>query len=1118
MSGSSRTLLSYLHRLATPTLADATLLARWRDQRDQDAFALLMARHGPMVLGVCRRILGDMQDAEDVFQATFLVLSRKAAKLRRPEALASFLYGVAVRLARKARASAKRRKLVQPSAEAPEPVDPRPQPLDVLTGRELLAVLDAEIARLPERYRLPLLLCLLQGKTVEEAARHLGWSIGSLRGRLERGREKLRQRLGRRGLGLSVGAVALLAPAVVPEKLLADSLRHLSGPVPAAISALAGGMMPALKLKIIGLALVLVTAVGLGAGLSLRGTPETHTPIASAQAEPQAQSKNEPRRDRSGDPLPPGAVARLGTVRFRHEGGIFQLSVSPDGRTLAAAAGKSVALWDSRTGRLTGRVAFKYDVHCVAFAPDGKSVAAGTMDCIVRLVDPASGKELRRFAGHQALFDREAFRNSIHGVAFSADGQRLVTWGSDETARLWDVRSGKELRTLDVKGWRTEQGGMYYLYFDVATNGKLVASATQESPKTLLLRDAKTGKVVHQLVHPADVGEAVFSPDGKTLAVPRGTWGQPGWIALWDLSSGKELGKLAGHKDTVCALAFSPDGKKLASSAWDATLRLWDLDARKELHKALSLDSVANLAFSPDGKTLFSSGGNQVRLWDVAAWRERQVAQGPRRGGVAFSFSPDGRRAASASGKTIWLWNTATGERIRSLEGHEADVRGLAFSTDGTALISTSESHVHHRSPMKDRTIRIWDLKTGQEQRRIPNTEKQINLIAFAPDRATFAVWSYDKDDRVLVRNIRTDAKPRSFALPPEESPGAGTLDALCFSPDGKILYASRYLHILRWDAATGRALPPLGKHDGGNAEIALSPDGRSLAALTTYDGTLYLWEIASKQKRLVVKSAGFATSVAFSPNGRLLALANTGYHFDQDGTPVGIENREQVRLVRIADGTVIHRFTGHIGGINSVSFSPDGRTLASSGQDTTVLLWDVTKVRKDAVKEAPPLTPEKLAELWKGLRGTAAEAHGCMWTLIAAPGQAVPFLGEKVKPVAVLDAERFARLLKKLDSDQFAQREEAAQELKKMGDAIEPALRKAIQDKPNLELRRRLQALLDELEGSERLRSLRAIEVLERIGDKPSRDLLRRWSDGAAGTWLTEETRMTIRRLRQHD
>jgi RNA polymerase sigma factor (sigma-70 family) len=154
-----------------------------------------MARHGPMVLGVCRRLLGDVHEAEDVFQAVFLVLARRASRLRQPEALAGFLHTIAVRLARKAYAAKRQRQRIETSADATEPVDPRPHPLDVISGRELLALLDEEIARLPERYRLPLVLCLLQGRTVEEAARLLGWSLGSLRGRLTRGRERLRQRL-----------------------------------------------------------------------------------------------------------------------------------------------------------------------------------------------------------------------------------------------------------------------------------------------------------------------------------------------------------------------------------------------------------------------------------------------------------------------------------------------------------------------------------------------------------------------------------------------------------------------------------------------------------------------------------------------------------------------------------------------------------------------------------------------------------------------------------------------------------------------------------------------------------------------------------------------------------
>lgn len=290
MSGHFHTLLSHLHRLSAPALPDATLLARWRDQRDHAAFALLTARHGPVVLGICRRILGDVPDTEDAFQATFVVLARKAGKLRRPEALASFLYGVALRIARKARA-AKRRQSVPLPSQTSEPMDRAPQPLDVLTGRELLALIDAEIARLPETYRLPLLLCLLQGRTVEDAARQLGWSIGSLRGRLERGREQLRRRLSRRGLGLSVGGIALLSPAVVPEKLLAESLRLLNGPIPSAIGVLAGSALSGMKWKIVCLSLFLFAAAGLGTGLALLQAPVADKPASSAPAAQPPQAK-----------------------------------------------------------------------------------------------------------------------------------------------------------------------------------------------------------------------------------------------------------------------------------------------------------------------------------------------------------------------------------------------------------------------------------------------------------------------------------------------------------------------------------------------------------------------------------------------------------------------------------------------------------------------------------------------------------------------------------------------------------------------------------------------------------------------------------------------------------
>src|SRR5919204_2562195 len=204
-------LLQYLHRLASPRVAstapDAELLHRFVRQHDEAAFAALVTRHGPLVLRVCGQVLQDAQAAEDCLQAVFLVLARRAGSLRRPEALAGWLHGVALRVACKARVAARR--VPGMPSHLPEPLDPRPGPLDALTARELLEVLHEEVARLPERYRLPLILCHLEGRTVEEAASQLGWTPGSVKGRLERGRKRLHARLVRRGVGTSGGPAGL---------------------------------------------------------------------------------------------------------------------------------------------------------------------------------------------------------------------------------------------------------------------------------------------------------------------------------------------------------------------------------------------------------------------------------------------------------------------------------------------------------------------------------------------------------------------------------------------------------------------------------------------------------------------------------------------------------------------------------------------------------------------------------------------------------------------------------------------------------------------------------------------------------------------------------------------
>src|SRR5262245_40424658 len=205
--------------------SDAHLLDRFVRGKDEAAFAGLMQRHGPMVMGVCRRVLRDAHAADDAFQATFLVLVRKAATLRRPHLLGNWLYGVAYRIALQARAAAAR----QPALGRQVESMPAAEPVDEKVWDELRPLLDAEVNRLPEKYRAPVVLCHLQGKTYAEAARALGWAEGTVSGRLARAREKLRKRLAQRGVTLSAAALSatlcLRGSAAVPAALAQITLR-----------------------------------------------------------------------------------------------------------------------------------------------------------------------------------------------------------------------------------------------------------------------------------------------------------------------------------------------------------------------------------------------------------------------------------------------------------------------------------------------------------------------------------------------------------------------------------------------------------------------------------------------------------------------------------------------------------------------------------------------------------------------------------------------------------------------------------------------------------------------------------------------------------------------------
>jgi RNA polymerase sigma factor (sigma-70 family) len=1093
--------VAHLRRLAEPACgADAELLAAFAARRDHDAFAELVRRHGPMVLATCRRLLGNHQDAEDAFQATFFLLARKAGAVGWRGSASPWLYTTACHVCRNARTRAARRRHHEAAAPAPPPAGDAPAEL---TARELLAVLDEELARLPERLRGPLVLCYLEGRTRDEAAGQLGWTLGTLKLRLERGRALLRARLTRRGLAPAVGLLALaLAPPAVPAGLMrttADTARML----------LAGGSVagPVAVLMRTGLcvspaAALRVAAVGLLTGTALTLCVGGRAGVADERPahQPPVGAAPDVRRDPVGDALPAGAVLRLGATAFAVPD-VVSVGFRAGGELLAVDRALNLTSWP--LNRPTAPMSF-------SLLPQGRS--------------PQSFPPNR--------------------PAVSADG-RLVAGAAEGTVIVWDVTGERPAEVL-----RRPAGNVYRLLF--STDGAwLAANEVSARAGKLLLCHVPT-KAWKELPLPgAYVASESFSADGARLAITDGRT-----VLVFDTAAGREVMRIAPPGRGAYGVALSPAGDTLAVlpaaviGAQPAAVPLLAVPSGEPAAGLTPpMSRAAWVAFAPDGKTVLLGGTDGARVWDAARGADVRTLSGPARSPPVFS--PDGRHLASHTGAAALVWEWATGRLVGRDPvgaGHWDAVMGVAFSPDGR-LIGTDSL---------DGEVIIWAADTGRSLWRARSSWGNDRRLVFTPDsRALVAV----ADDHVtpVMYDATTGRVVRRFAVPAERVNQEMTR-ALRLSPDGTTLTTDAHPVVLareaftvRWDVATGEQL--------GRVALALrggmpdqsptySPDGRwaMTGGRVTRIGT------DAESLEVVTPTEAFlgAPSVRFSPDSRFVAhvrpvrergrsgparssvavldLATgtraevpTGHAlrlaFSPDGRILAALGREEVGLWEWATGRRLLRFAVPYRNTvrpEAMAFSPDGRRLVTGEDNGTALIWDVVGV--PGVAPAEPAAGD-LATAWAALAGDdVAAAYRAEWALARRAADAVALLRDRLKPAPEPPGE-LAALVKQLDAPRFADRAEADRHLRRLGDAAMPGLRRALAGDLSAEQRQRIEAIVRANEAAfpaagPAMQTVRAVRVLERIGTAEARVLLKDLSSGPAGRRLTRDAADALERL----
>jgi WD40 repeat protein len=532
----------------------------------------------------------------------------------------------------------------------------------------------------------------------------------------------------------------------------------------------------------------------------------------------------------------------------------------------------------------------------------------------------------------------------VSSVTMTADGRRAVSASADNTLKVWDLETGRQLCTLE--GHSDVVNGVA-----VSADGRRAVSASRD--KTLIIWDLDTGSQLRTLEgHSKGVNGVALSGDGRRAV----SASSDETLIVWDLETGRELCTLGPHWNKVKGVAVSLDGRRAVSASWDTTLKVWDLEIGSELCTLEGHSGGVNaVALSGDGRSAVSADErNTLKVWDLESGREMRTLEGHSDVVDGVAVSADGRRAVSASrDKTLIIWDLDTGSQLRTLEGHSEGVNGVALSGDGRRAVSASS----------DNTLKVWELEAGRRPRTLQTPHSyEVNSMAVSADGryavsasndATLKLW--DVENGRQLRSLERDSLP---------------FISVAVSPNGRRAVSGSWDKSLRlWELETGRELRALWGHLHWVLGIAISSDGRR-AVSASADHTLKVWDLeTSRELRTLEGHSDWVRDVAVSADGRRAVSASDDHtlkvwdletgrqlrtlegHTDRvNGVAVSADGRRAVsaswdQTLKVWDletGDELRTLEGHSDGVNGVAVSPDMRRAASASSDKTLKVWDL--------------------------------------------------------------------------------------------------------------------------------------------------------------------------------